>query len=78
MFWALSLKCIDFFPLLLLLSSRFSKAGTTENWMVGFCEIQMHFLFSSVPRSIWFVIVSSFNEDYTDNGTSCATFREVG
>ena len=51
-------KCIDFFPLPSWISSL-PNTGTTECWMIGFCESQQHFLCSSVPRSIWFVIVSS-------------------
>ena len=52
MFLVLPLKCIDFFPLLFLLKSHLSKALVPR-------ESQQHFLCNSVPRSIWFVIVSS-------------------
>ena len=39
--------------------SSLQSTGTTEYRMTGSCEILQHFLRSSIPRSIWFAIVSS-------------------
>ena len=39
--------------------SSLLSTGTTEYRMIEFCEILQHFLRSSIPRSIWFAIVSS-------------------
>ena len=39
--------------------SSLQGTGTSEYWMTGSCEVQQQFLCSSVPRSIWFAIVSS-------------------
>ena len=59
-FCVLPLKCIDFFPPSLLLNSPLSKALVPRNTGCSVpAKSQQHFLSSSIPRSIWFAIVSS-------------------
>ena len=59
MFFVLPLKCTDVCPPPLLLRCPLRSTGTTEHRMTKSFEVLQHFLFNSIPKSIWSAIGSS-------------------